>query len=231
MPTALATSTATTQTMIICVPQEIPSTALTSRQLDRHFGVTGSTSRRFWAGPKLRMWQKSHLIDPHKGSPVACAGGPVRLLDLTGVAHAAGIGAGLRFQRYAQLAAGTKPAIPWADMLARHHADPERFPMTRAKAAFEAQPRVQAILLHNAASYTPHDRIDLAELGALQAGHIAYQHYKAMSQICGDALLTERGQQLQPASDTVADRARYLEQARAYLDNLDPDTRLLAIAL
>jgi hypothetical protein len=229
MSTTPATNaTATIQTMIICVPQEIPSTALTSRALAKHFGVSG-TSRRFWT-VKLHPWHKRHIIDPQKGTPVACAGGPVRLLDLTGVTHAAGIGAGLRYPRFAQLVQGTRPATPWPAMLAKHHADPAKYPLDKVTAEFEAQPRVQAILLHNAASYGP-DRIDLAELGALQAGHVAYQHYRAMTQICGDALLTEAGQQLQPASDNLADRARYLDVARAHLDSLEPDTRLLAVNL
>lgn len=222
-------ATATIQTMIICVPQEIPDTALASRQMARHFGVTGTTTRRFWTA-KLRPWQTRHIIDPRKGTPVACAGGPVRLLDLTGVAHAAGIGAGLRYQKFAQLVHGTRPATPWPVMAAKHHTDPEKYPLDKVTADFEAQPRVQAILLHNAATYGP-DRIDLAELGALQAGSVAYQHYRAMTQICGDALLTEAGQQLQPASDTVADRARYLEAARQHLDCLDANTRILAVAL
>src|SRR3954447_13977544 len=109
---AAVTHTATIQSMIICVPAEIPDQAVMSRQVLKHFGVTGTTHRRFWT-TALRPWHHRRLIDLRKGKPATCAGGPTRLLDLTAVRHAAGVSAGLRHQQWSQVVAGTRPATAW----------------------------------------------------------------------------------------------------------------------
>lgn len=221
--------TATVQSMIICVPAEIPDQAVMSRQVLKHFGVTGTTHRRFWT-TALRPWHPRQLVDLRKGKPGICAGGPTRLLDLTGVRHAAGVGAGLRYQQWAQVVAGTKPATPWNVLLGKHHAEPDKYPLAKARADFDNQPRVLAMAMHNAAAYgQPH--LDPAELEMFQAGAAAYQHFHALTQVCADALLTEDGQQLAPASDSFADRIRYLDSARRHVDSLDPAVRLLAVTL
>jgi hypothetical protein len=49
--------------------------------------------------------------------------------------------------------------------------------------------------------------------------------------VCGDALLTPDGHKLAPASDTLANRVTYLEQAGRYLNTVEPDQRLLAITV
>lgn len=219
----------TVQSMIICVPAEIPDQAVMSRQVLKHFGVTGTTHRRFWTTP-LRPWHHRRLIDLHQGKPATCAGGPTRLLDLDAVRHAAGVSAGLRHQRWSQVVAGTRPATAWHVLLGKHHADPDKYPLAKARADFDNQPRVLAMAMHNAAAYhQPH--LDPAELEMFQAGPAAYQHFHALTQICAHALLTEDGKQLTPHSDTFADRIRYLETARRHIDALDPATRLLAVTL
>nr|WP_258544578.1 hypothetical protein [Micromonospora provocatoris] len=64
-----------------------------------------------------------------------------------------------------------------------------------------------------------------------QAGPMAYQHYSATTAVCGDALLTPDGHKLAPASDALTHRVTYLEQAMRYLDTIETDQRLLAVAL
>jgi hypothetical protein len=220
---------ATIRTMVICVPEELPSEALSSRQLDRHLGVRGTLQARFWAKGTMHVWQRRSMIDLHKGRPAYCAGGPARLLDLTGMHHAAAMGAGIRHQWWQRAVHGTKPANPWPVYEARHLADPARYPLDRAGADFWNQPRVNAMRMHNALNSGA--SLALEELEMFQAGQMAYQQYSASTAIVGDALLTLDGDQLAPASDSMADRVTFLEQANRYLGTLDDAQRVLAIAL
>ncbi|MFG2043961.1 hypothetical protein [Dactylosporangium sp. NPDC048998] len=227
---AAATPAPTVKVMIVCVPDELPGEALTSRQLDTHFGVSGTLAPRFWATPSMWMWQRSQLVDPRKGRPVYCAGGPVRLLDLAGMRHAAGVGAGVRHQVWSRVVQGTRPAMPWPQLLHQHLADPARLSLQDAIARYNNQPRVIAMRMHNAVSYGA-GRLDLRELEMFQAGPVAYQHYAATTALAADTVILADGTRLAPASDAVAHRVTYLEQATRYLDAIDADQRLLAVAL
>ncbi|MGQ5265225.1 hypothetical protein ACTWLT_31180 [Micromonospora sp. ZYX-F-536] len=216
--------------MIVCLPDALPAEALTAHQLDKHFGVTGTLTPRFWAVPRLRLWQRRQMIGLRKGRPAACVGGPLMLLDLSGTRHAAGVGAGIRYQMWQQVVHGTRPATPWPVFEARHLADPQKYTFEQAAADFHAQPRVNAMRLHAAA--TPGGRQPgVGELEMYQAGLMAYQHYSASSAIVGDALLTVDGRTLAPASDALTHRVTYLDQALRYLDTVEPRQRLLAVAL
>ena len=225
-----ATLTPTVRTMIVCVPDGLPGESLTSRQLDKHFGVQGTLTPRFWATPSMWMWQRSQLVDPRKGRPVYCAGGPARLLDLDGMRYAAGVGAGVRFQIWSSVVHGTRPATPWTQLLQRHFADPDKFSREDAIAEYNAQPRVNAIRLHNAVNYGA-GRLDLRDLEIFQAGCAAYQHYSASTALAGDTVLTPDGHRFAPRSDALSDRVTFLEQTNRYFGNLDADQRLLAVAL
>lgn len=227
---ATPTPTPTVKVMIVCVPDEMPGEALTNRALDKHFGVQGTLAPRFWASPGMWRWQRSQLVDPRKGRPVYCAGGPVNLLDLDGTRYAAGVGAGVRYQIWSRVVHGTRPATPWTQMLLRHLADPDRLPIDAAIAAYHAQPRVNAMRMHNAVTYGA-GRLDLRELEMFQAGCTAYQHYSASTALAGDTVLTANGHRFAPASDAFADRVTFLEQTNCYLAGLDADQRLLAVAL
>ncbi len=154
----------------------------------------------------------------------------MRLLDLQGLRYAAAMGAGVRHQQWTHVVRGTKPAVSWTAFAQRHLADPSKYPMGTARADFEAQPRVQAMLMHNAAVYGA-ARLDTFELEMLQAGCVAYQHFHALQAICSDAMLTGDGHRIAPASDKFADRIRYLDEANSHLDALDASTRLLAVTL
>lgn len=233
-PAAAATTAhtpiATIRSMIVCLPDALPSQALTASRLDRHFAVSGTVQPRFWAIEPRWLWQTRQLIAPRKGKPTSCAGGPVKLLDLNAMRQAAGMGAGIRHQLWQQVVHGTPPARPWPVFEARHRAEPARYPLERAHADFCNQPRVNAMRLHNAAGHAAaHLAVD--ELEMFQAGPLAYQHYSAATTVCADALLTPNGHTFAPPSDTLAHRVTYLEQAGHYLDTLDADQRLLAITV
>ncbi len=226
----VVTPTATVRIMIVCLPDGLSSQALVDARLDRHFGVSGTLQPRFWASPALWRWQRAQLFGLRTGRPAYCAGGPVKLLDLAGMRHAAGVGASIRFEVWRRVVHGTRPAHPWAVFHARHLADPARYPRERAEADFHHQPRVNAMRMHNVVSYGAH-RLPAEELEMFQAGPVAYQHYSAATAVGGDALLLPDGHQLAPASDALCHRVTYLEQAIRYLDTVEPHQRLLAVAL
>ncbi|WP_431895490.1 hypothetical protein [Micromonospora haikouensis] len=224
-----AMPTPTVSIMIVCVPDDLPRESLTAHQFDRNFGVRGTLSPRFWA-TAMYLWQRGQMFGLRKGRPAYCAGGPVRLLDLQGMRQAAGMGAGIRHQLFSQVVHGTRPATPWHVYEARHLADPTKYTYQAATADFAHQPRVNAIRMHNAATYGS-GQIVLGELEMYQAGSMAYQHHSALTAIAGDALITADGAKLAPTSDAMADRVTYLEQAHRLLTTIDPDQRLLAVAL
>ncbi|MEU9505316.1 hypothetical protein AB0D32_03405 [Micromonospora sp. NPDC048170] len=228
--TPAVTPKATIRTMILCIPDELPREALTAHQLDRNFGVQGTLSAQFWATPALRLWQHRQMISLRKGRPASCAGGPAKLLDLDGMRQAAGMGAGIRHQLFSRVVHGTRNATAWHVYEARHLADPQEYPWDKAVADFNNQPRVNAIRMHNAATYGA-GQIGLNELEMYQAGFMAYQHHSALTAVAGDALITAEGAKLAPASDAMADRVTYLEQANRLFAAIDPDQRLLAAAL
>lgn len=221
---------ATIRAMVVCLPDELPREALTAHQLDRNLGVQGTLSPRFWASAALYPWQRRHMIGLRKGRPAYCAGGPVKLLDLPGMLQAAGVGAGIRHQTFSRVVHGTRNATPWHVYEARHLADPQEYPYEAALADFHHQPRINAIRMHNATTYGA-GKIALDELEMYQAGFMAYQHHSALSAIAGDALITAEGARMAPASDAMADRVTYLEQVNRLFAAIDPEQRLLAVAL
>lgn len=232
--TSAVTSTipATVTTMVICVPDEVPTALLTGGSLQHVLGVQGQTARRFWTQHKVPLWKRHHLVDVLKGQRGWCAGGPKGLLDLDATGHSAALAAGMRHRQWAGVVKGTKEAKPWHTFAAAHTADPAKFPLDRARRVFEAQPRVQAMRMHNAANFTgTAGHLDIGELEILQHGSVTYQNYHYLHSVCADTILTGNGRQFAPASDAVADRRSFLEQARRFLDGLPDTTRLLAITV
>ena len=222
--------TATIRTMIVLLPDAFPHQPLTAHTLDQHFGVHGVLQTRFWASPKLRTWDRQKMVLLRKGSPAYCAGGPVRLLDLTGLRQAAGIGAGIRHEIFTAATRGTRPAYPWHLYAAKHDKYGDRYPLADAQRDFWEQPRISAMRMHNTMNPTA-GHLDPSEVAMYQAGQVAYQHYSAATALCGDAILTDDGRRFAPASDTLADRTTYIAQAMRVLDILGPTQRLIAVSL
>jgi len=216
---------------LVCVPDELSTGVLSaSRRLDRHLNVRGCLYPGFWA-TKVRAWQRRNLIGFRAGRPAYCAGGPLSMLDVAGMRHGAAFAAGIRHQQWHTVVHGTRAATPWPVFERRHLHDPPTYPLEQAQTDFDAQPRVQAMRMHNAAAYGA-ARLDPAELEMFQAGQVAYQRYHALLATCFDAVLTAGdGEQLRPASDAFSDRITYLDNAARYLDSLDGDQRLVAVSL
>lgn len=229
-PQPAVTPTPTIRTMIVLLPDAVPHESLTAHALDRHFGVRGVLEARFWAVPTLKLWQRGQIVGLRKGRPASCAGGPARLLDLAGLRQAAGIGAGIRHQVWTHAVQGTRPAYAWNAYLTKHYADPAKYSWDDAKSDFHAQPRVNAMRMHNAVNPGA-GHLDLFDIEMFQAGQMAYQHYSAVTAICGDALLCDNSVRLAPRSDTLADRTTYIEQALRVLDVMPAEQRLIAVSL
>ncbi|WP_230860573.1 hypothetical protein [Actinoplanes aureus] len=215
--------------MIVCLPDGLGNDALAAHQLHRHFGVDGTLQARFWTIENLRLWQRRQMFELRKGTPAYCAGGPNSLLNLAGMRYAAGVGAGIRHQQWQQAVQGTKPAQPWVTFHSRHLNEAKKYSYDQAAADFWRQPRVTAMRMHNAAVSVAPLAVD--ELEMMQAGPAAYQHYSALTAICGDALLTAEGHQITPATDSFDDRVTFLGHANRYLENIEDGQRLVAVAL
>jgi hypothetical protein len=235
-PTATTSTASTASTeptiriMIVCVPDGLPGEVFDRRQLDRHFGVQGSIAQRFWAKHPCRMWHRQHLVDPRKGTPTPCAGGPLRLLDLDALRRAYGLGAAIRHQTFTTVVRGTRDARPWVTFVQRHLDDPTNYPLDRAEADFASQPRILAMRSHNAVTYGT-GQLDTGEVEMFQAGPVAYQNYQYLTAAVADAdaVLTPDGERMQPATARMADRLTYLQQANRHLDTLDEDSRIIAV--
>jgi hypothetical protein len=218
----------TVRTMIVCVPDELPGEVFDRRLLDRHFGVQGSIAVRFWAKPCNPIRRRS-LVDVRKGKPTACAGGPLRLLDLPALRQSYAMAAAFRYQTWTTVTRGTRDARPWVSYLQRHLGEPD-YPLARAEADFGNQPRVLAMRSHNAVTYG-RAQLDEQDLEMFQAGPVAYQNYQYLTAMAADALLTPDGERMCPVSDRFVDRLTYLQKANRYLDNAEDDTRVVAVLL
>ncbi|GGK36583.1 hypothetical protein GCM10010124_31560 [Pilimelia terevasa] len=218
--------------MIVCLPEDLPTAALADGRDLSLLGITATATALFWTVPTVRVWQRGDLIDRRAGKrgPRWCAGGPLRLLNLDGMRHAAGIAAAVRHHTWAATVRGTRNAGAWPDYLGRHLQHGDRYPLAAAQRDFEAQPRILAMRAHNAAQ--PHaPQLDPYEVDAYQTGHAAYQHLHAAAAVCGDAVRAADSTALRPASGELTDRITYLAAANAHLARLRPDARLLALTV
>lgn len=170
-----------------------------------------------------------YLLDAARrfGAITLAAGGRKARLDLTGGAAKAANDAVARWRAWnTHIAATTRPARVWEDFLAQHHADPAKVTLTEARRRFEQQPRVLAML-----AYSGGHTFDPYELSLYQSNEATYAGLHWRVALIGDMLITTDGRLLQPTSDSIADRFRFLNEACAYLRSLKRTARLCAVAI
>jgi hypothetical protein len=170
-----------------------------------------------------------YLLDAARklGAVTVAAGGRISRLDLPGMSLVAANEAITRWRAWnMHINATTRPARVWEDFLAQHHADPAKVGLTEARRRFEQQPRVFAML-----AYSGGHIFDPYELSLYQAGEATYAGLHWRVALIGDALITTDGRIMRPATDSVADRFRFLNDACAYLRRLNNHARLCAVAI
>jgi len=224
------------RTVIVCMPaDERIDWFSASEILDWHNQPTGTPHvmfpvRRGRIAGWISRWFSRNLVQAVRrfGAVTRAAGGRKSRLDLTAAATTANAEATHRWRTWAQVVRTTPYARPWGDVLAQHTAAPSKVSLEEATRRFEAQPRVLAMLSHNS---HPHARVELDpyELDAYQAGEPTYTVVHWQQAITGDALITDDGRMLEPASDTLADKLRYLTEAGAYLRKLRRGDQILAV--
>ena len=212
---------ATTHTVILALPED---TALDWSHVSQILAFHGRPAavpltvfpvrhRRLtaWFG----RWSSRHLLEPARrhGAVTTAAGGRLSRLNLQGLATAARTKASTRWWTWHTHIERTTPtARPWADFLAEHRRDPAKVTLTDARRRFEAQPRITAMLAYNSYPAAPHT-LDPYEVDAYQGGEAVYVALHWQHALVGDALVHPDGRLLQPASESIPDRLRYLADA------------------
>ncbi|MEV0158073.1 hypothetical protein AB0H57_30850 [Micromonospora sp. NPDC050686] len=201
-----------------------------SEKVNNLLDADGTPARRYRIRHRrligwLTRFLSYYLLDPVRrfGAVTTAAGGRKSRLDLTGTAANAAHEATLRWRAWhTHINATTPVARPWEDYLAQHLVDPTTVRLAEARRRFEQQPRVLAMLAH---SFDPY------ELSVYQAGEATYVGLYWRVALIGDALITTDGRLLIPASDSAADRLRFLNEACAYIRGLRSAAHLCAIAI
>jgi hypothetical protein len=225
--------TRTVRTAVVCLPSgtapvDMPSSAaaaltavgLPSVGVLPHFAVN----------VRHRPWRVRNLVDCWKG---LTSGGPVRLLDLAGMRAAAAASADVEWQVWNQLVRGTKPAEPFWVFLNRFRDHPARYPLARAQAEYRSQPRIMAMAAHNAAARSTSGSVPALPTSAVevfQAGHYTYVATARLAAVPGDAVRSVTGMWMTSASGRLADTLAFLTAANAHLDELPPNSTLVAVA-
>jgi hypothetical protein len=177
-------------------------------------------------------WSARHLVQVVRrfGAVTDAAGGRRGRLDLPGAAYRAHLAAVYRWRLWAVVVRSTPSARTWDWFYAQHRADPRKISVVEARRRFESQPRIVAMLAHNA---HPMARValDPYELDAYQAGEATYTVLHWQHALVGDALITTEGLLLQPASASLADRLRYLRVASHHLHTLPDSAQVLAVTV
>ena len=205
-----------------------------SEAVNDKLNANGTPDRRYHVKHRglvgwFTRWFGYFLLDAVRrfGAYTLAAGGRKGRLDLNATAARAANEAVLRWRAFnTHIAATTRPARTWEDFLAQHHADPAKVSINEARRRFEQQPRILAML-----AYAGAHTFDPYELAAYQAGEHAYAGLHWRIALVGDALITTDGRLMEPASPSMADRLRFLNDACAYLRSLRSDARLCAVAI
>jgi hypothetical protein len=165
-----------------------------------------------------------HLVQPWRGT---AAGGPIRLLDLAGMRARGQHAAYHRWQVFRQVTAGTPAAKPWWHFVHRNQEQPDRYPMHRAQRDYQAQPRLQALAVHNAIPAQPFP-LPPDQVEAFQTGAQAYTALGWLQAVPGDVLCTP-DRWWTPTSAQLSDITAYLHTANHLIDTAGRDAHLLAL--
>ncbi|MEU8264684.1 hypothetical protein AB0C02_29205 [Micromonospora sp. NPDC048999] len=221
----------TIQVVTVCfAPGDDADTFAASEKVHDLLHTNSTPARRYHVRHRrligwLTRFFSYYLLDAARrfGAITMAAGGRKGRLDLHRTAARAAHHAALRWRAWnAHINAATRPARPWEDYLAQHHADPATVTLNEARRRFEQQPRVLAMLAH---SFDPY------ELSVYQAGEATYAGLYWRIALIGDALITTDGRLLIAASDSFGDRFRFLNEACGYLRGLRSNARLCAVAI
>jgi len=228
----------TDQVVTVCfAPGEDADWFSASEKVNDLLNANGTPARRYHVRHrKLIGWITRfldyYLVDTARrfGAITKAAGGRKGRLDLNGGAATAATQARLRWHAWNHYmnttTATAKPARTWEDFQAIHQADPAKLSLNEARRRFEQQPRIVAMLAYSGAH-----EFDPYELAAYQAGEHAYAGLHWRIAIVGDLLITAEGKVLKPASDTIADRMRFFNEAIKYLKSLKSSARLCAVTI
>jgi hypothetical protein len=229
-PTPLAN-----QVVTVCfAPGEDADWFSASEKVDDLLNVNGTPARRYHVRHRrfigwITRFFGYYLLDAARkfGAHTMAAGGRTGRLDLNGGAVKAANDARLRWHAWNQhINNTTKPARTWEDFQALHHADPAKLSLAEARRRFEQQPRILAML-----AYAGAHTFDPYELAAYQAGEATYAGLHWRIAIVGDLLITAEGKLLKPASDSLADRIRFFNEAIKYLRSLKSSAHLCAVTI
>ena len=205
-----------------------------SEKVNDLMDANGTPARRFRIRHRrligwLTRFFGYYLLDAARtfGAVTLAAGGRKSRLDLPGMSMIAANEATARWRAWhLHINVTTKPARIWEDFLAQHHADPDKVSLAEARRRFEQQPRVLAMLAH-AGGYV----FDPYELSLYQAGEATYAGLYWRTALIGDALITTDNRIMRPASGSLADRFRFLNDACMYLRSLNDRARLCAVTI
>jgi len=228
----------TARTVIVCMPADTPIDWFSASELLDWHDLPAGTPRTMFPVRHRRIigwfsrWSARHLVRVTRrfGAVVWAAGGRKSRLDLTAAVTNASQNAVYRWRIWAQVVRNLQVAKTWEDFLAQHKADPKKVSLEEACRRFEAQPRVLAMLSYNS---HPSSRVELDpyELDAYQAGEATYAVVHWQQAITGDAVVTDDGRLLEPATSSLADKLRFLAEAGAYLTKLRRSYQILAVTV
>ncbi|MDG4834809.1 hypothetical protein O7627_36695 [Solwaraspora sp. WMMD1047] len=234
----MSTNTSTARTVIVCMPADKPIDWFSASEILDWHKLPAGTPRTMFPVRRPRFigwfsqWSARHLVQVTRrfGAVVWAAGGRKSRLDLTAAVTRANTAAVYRWRTWAQVVRNLPVAKPWGDYLAQHKANPTKVTVEEARRRFEEQPRVLAMLSYNSHPMSTVE-LDPYELDAYQAGEATYTVVHWQQAITGDAVVTDDGRLLEPASSSLADKLRFLAEAGSYLHKLRRSHQILAVTV
>jgi len=226
-----------TRTVIVALPEDAPADWLRIADILSWKGYLACFPYAAFLVRRGRLlgwisrWFTRDLLDAERrhGGVIRAAGGRLSRLDLPRLAATARDEAFARWWAWHDHVASKTPvARSWEDFLAEHHTNPDTLSEATARIRFEGQPRVLAMLAYNSYPAAPH-HFDPYRLDEYQGGEAVYLALYWQQAITGDALITPDGRLLEPASERIADRLRYLADASRVVHALQPHQHLVAV--